>query len=36
MSLTVDVRHRLGTFTLEAAFASAGGITGVFGASGCG
>ena len=36
MSLTVDVRHRLGTFTLEAAFASAGGITAVFGASGCG
>jgi molybdate transport system ATP-binding protein len=36
MSLTVDVRHRLGSFTLEAAFASAGGITAVFGASGCG
>ena len=36
MSLTVDVRHRLGSFTLEAAFASDGGITAVFGASGCG
>ena len=36
MSLAVDVRHRLGNFTLEAAFASAGGITAVFGASGCG
>jgi molybdate transport system ATP-binding protein len=36
MSLTVDVRHRLGSFTLEAAFASTGGITAVFGASGCG
>lgn len=36
MTLSVDVRHRLGSFTLEAAFASAGGITAVFGASGCG
>jgi molybdate transport system ATP-binding protein len=36
MSLTVDVRHRLGSFSLEAAFASASGITAVFGASGCG
>jgi len=36
MSLSIDVRHRLGSFELEAAFASAGGITAVFGASGCG
>ncbi|WP_374331955.1 molybdenum ABC transporter ATP-binding protein [Aestuariivirga sp.] len=36
MSLVVDVRHRLGSLTLEAAFASTGGITAVFGASGCG
>jgi len=36
MSLAVDVRHRLGSITLEAAFESAGGITAVFGASGCG
>jgi molybdate transport system ATP-binding protein len=36
MTLSVDVRHRLGPFVLEAAFASAGGITAVFGASGCG
>jgi molybdate transport system ATP-binding protein len=36
MSLRVDVRHRLGGMTLEASFASTGGITAVFGASGCG
>ncbi|MCA3554053.1 molybdenum ABC transporter ATP-binding protein [Aestuariivirga sp.] len=36
MSLAADVRHRLGSLTLEAAFASTGGITAVFGASGCG
>jgi len=36
MSLSVDVRHRLGSLTLEAAFTSARGITAVFGASGCG
>ncbi len=36
MSLAVNVRHRVGSLDLEAAFASAGGITAVFGASGCG
>ncbi|MCA3560481.1 MAG: molybdenum ABC transporter ATP-binding protein [Aestuariivirga sp.] len=36
MSLDADVRHRLGSLTLEAAFASTGGITAIFGASGCG
>ncbi|PZF75915.1 molybdenum ABC transporter ATP-binding protein [Aestuariivirga litoralis] len=36
MSLTVDVRHRLGSLDLAAAFDSEGGITAVFGASGCG
>lgn len=36
MSLSVSVRHRLGGFTLDAAFESMGGVTAVFGASGCG
>lgn len=36
MSLTVDVRHRIGSLTLEAAFTGSGGITAIFGASGCG
>lgn len=36
MSLSVAIHHRLGGLTLDAAFASAGGITAVFGASGCG
>lgn len=36
MSLSVDVRHHLGGLHLEAAFDSSGGITAVFGASGCG
>ncbi len=36
MSLSVAVRHRLGSLDLDVAFESAGGITAVFGASGCG
>ena len=36
MSLVVDVRHRLGDFSLEAAFASDGGVTALFGRSGSG
>jgi molybdate transport system ATP-binding protein len=34
--LTVSVRHRLGGFTLDAAFASAGGLIALFGRSGAG
>jgi molybdate transport system ATP-binding protein len=36
MSLTVDIRHRLGDFALDAAFASGGGVTALFGRSGSG
>ncbi|WP_421694790.1 molybdenum ABC transporter ATP-binding protein [Aestuariivirga sp.] len=36
MSLLVDVRHRLGSFSLEVSFESLQGLTAVFGASGCG
>ena len=36
MSLSVAVRHRLGSLDLDVTFESAGGITAVFGASGCG
>jgi molybdate transport system ATP-binding protein len=36
MSLTVDVRHRLGSFALDAAFESAGRLTALFGPSGAG
>lgn len=36
MTLAVDVRHRLGAFTLEAAFESGGRLTALFGASGSG
>ncbi len=36
MSLAVEIRHQLGSFQLDAAFASTGGLTAVFGASGCG
>ncbi len=36
MSLSVDVRHRLGAFTLEAAFESSGRLTALFGPSGSG
>ena len=36
MSLSVDVRHRLGSLQLEAAFEGSGGITAIFGASGYG
>ena len=36
MSLIVDVRHRQGAFTLDAAFESSGRITAIFGASGSG
>jgi molybdate transport system ATP-binding protein len=36
MTLTVDIRHRLGAFKLEAAFTSEGGITALFGRSGSG
>lgn len=36
MSLVVDIRHRLGTFSLEAAFSSDGGVTALFGRSGSG
>jgi len=36
MSLVVDIRHRLGAFTLEAAFTSEGGVTALFGRSGSG
>jgi molybdate transport system ATP-binding protein len=36
MTLAVDVRQRLGGFTLEAAFESAGRLTALFGSSGAG
>ena len=36
MSLTVDIKKRLGDFTLEAAFEADNGITGLLGPSGCG
>ncbi|MFC6447895.1 molybdenum ABC transporter ATP-binding protein [Shinella zoogloeoides] len=36
MSLTVEARHRLGHFSLEAAFTSEGGVTALFGRSGSG
>ena len=36
MTLAVDVRHRLGAFTLDAAFESAGRLTALFGPSGSG
>jgi molybdate transport system ATP-binding protein len=36
MSLVVDIRHRLGDFSLEAAFSSDGGVTALFGRSGSG
>lgn len=36
MSLSVDVQHRLGSLDLAVAFEGTGGITAVFGASGCG
>lgn len=36
MTLFVDIRHRLGAFSLEASFASDGGVTALFGRSGSG
>ena len=36
MTLAVEVRHRLGAFTLEATFESGGGLTALFGHSGSG
>ncbi|WP_037155110.1 molybdenum ABC transporter ATP-binding protein [Rhizobium freirei] len=36
MTLSVDIRHRLGAFSLEAAFTSNGGVTALFGRSGSG
>ena len=36
MSLTVDIKKRLGDFTLESAFDAEDGITGILGPSGCG
>lgn len=36
MTLSVDIRHRQGEFTLEAAFESSGRLTALFGASGSG
>lgn len=36
MSLQVELRHRLGALTLDAAFAADGGVTALFGASGAG
>lgn len=36
MSLAISVRHRLGDFTLDASFESAGRLTAIFGASGSG
>jgi molybdate transport system ATP-binding protein len=36
MSLIVEARHRLGDFSLEAAFTSDGGVTALFGRSGSG
>ncbi|MFB2567293.1 molybdenum ABC transporter ATP-binding protein [Rhizobium sp. IMFF44] len=36
MTLSVDIRHRLGAFSLEASFTSDGGVTALFGRSGSG
>ncbi|MBN9034680.1 MAG: molybdenum ABC transporter ATP-binding protein [Rhizobiales bacterium] len=36
MTLTVDIRHRLGDFSIQAAFESAGRLTALFGPSGSG
>ncbi len=36
MSLVVDIRKKLGSFTLQAFFETRGGILGLLGASGCG
>jgi molybdate transport system ATP-binding protein len=36
MTLSIDIRHRLGAFTLEAAFRSDGRLTALFGPSGSG
>lgn len=36
MTLSVDIRHRFGAFSLEAAFTSDGGVTALFGRSGSG
>ena len=36
MTLTVDIRHRLGAFALDASFESDGGVTALFGRSGSG
>lgn len=36
MSLIVDIRHRLGTFSLDATFSSERGVTALFGRSGSG
>lgn len=36
MSLQVDIKKRLGSFTLESAFETEGGVLGLLGASGCG
>ena len=36
MTLSVDIRHHLGAFSLEAAFTSEGGVTALFGRSGSG
>ena len=36
MSLQVNIKKRLGSFTLESAFAMDGGVLGLLGASGCG
>ena len=36
MNLFVDIRKRLGSFTLNASFETADAVTGLLGASGCG
>ncbi|HXV30237.1 MAG TPA: ATP-binding cassette domain-containing protein, partial [Sinorhizobium sp.] len=36
MSLEVEARHRIGSFTIDAAFHSGGGVTALFGRSGSG
>ena len=36
MSLSVDIRKRLGSFTLDVAFTAEKGVTSLLGASGCG
>ena len=36
MSLYVDIRKKLGDFTLETKFEVQDGVTGILGASGCG